>query len=55
MTLTESGQLRGCIGTIFPREPLYQAVIHAAQSAAVEDIRDSRPVRPDELKDIKSR
>ncbi len=52
VTLTKNGQLRGCIGTILPREPLHQAVIHAARSAAVEDPRFSA-VRPDELKDIK--
>ncbi len=52
VTLTKNGELRGCIGTILPREPLDQAVIHAARSAAVEDPRFPA-VRPAELKDIK--
>ena len=34
VTLTEKGQLRGCIGTIFPRQA-FQAVMHSARSAAV--------------------
>ncbi len=51
VTLTKSGDLRGCIGTILPREPLHQAVIHAARSAAVEDPRFPA-LRPAELKDI---
>ena len=41
--------LRGCIGSIFPQESLYQAVIERAKSAATEDPRFP-PVRPEELK-----
>ncbi len=51
MTLTKHGQLRGCIGQIFPREPLYQAVMSSARSAALEDPRFS-PVRPAELPEL---
>jgi len=44
--------LRGCIGTIEPREPnLAQEVIHNAISAATNDPR-FLPVRPDELADL---
>jgi AmmeMemoRadiSam system protein B/AmmeMemoRadiSam system protein A len=52
VTLTERGQLRGCIGTTFPQYPLYQAVINMAIAAATEDPRFP-PVNLDELKDIK--
>lgn len=46
------GNLRGCIGTIEPREPnLAQEVIHNAISAATNDPRFP-PVRPDELGDL---
>jgi MEMO1 family protein len=48
VTLTENGELRGCIGSIFPEESLYQAVIRRARSAATEDPRFP-PVRPEEL------
>jgi hypothetical protein len=51
VTLTEKGNLRGCIGSIFPEEPLYQAMIRRARSAATEDPRFSA-VRADELKEI---
>lgn len=52
VTLTKKGQLRGCIGTTFPQEPLYKAVINMAIAAATEDPRFN-PVSLDELKDIK--
>lgn len=43
------GNLRGCIGTIEPREPnVAQEIIHNAISAATNDPR-FLPVRPDEL------
>ena len=51
VTLTENDELRGCIGSIFPEESLYQAVIRRAKSAAIEDPRFS-PVRSNELKRI---
>jgi AmmeMemoRadiSam system protein B/AmmeMemoRadiSam system protein A len=39
VTLTKRGQLRGCIGHIIAQEPLFQAIIHNARSAALEDPR----------------
>jgi AmmeMemoRadiSam system protein B/AmmeMemoRadiSam system protein A len=51
VTLTENRQLRGCIGDIFPRQPLYKSVISNAVYAAVEDQR-FYPVGKDELKYI---
>jgi len=51
VTLTKDGRLCGCIGYIFPKEPLYKAVIKMAYSAATRDKRFS-PVKPDELDKI---
>jgi hypothetical protein len=51
VTLTKNNDLRGCIGSIFPEEPLYQAVPGRARAAALEDPRFP-PVRSEELKDI---
>jgi AmmeMemoRadiSam system protein A len=39
VTLTENGELRGCIGHILPQEPLYQAVVDNARNAATRDPR----------------
>jgi len=48
ITLTERGELRGCIGGLMPQYPLYEDVqIHAAQSA-LEDYRFP-PVVPAEV------
>ena len=52
VTLTENGELRGCIGHIVPQEALYQAVVDNARNAALRDPRFP-PVRPDEVKKIK--
>jgi len=52
VTLTKRGELRGCIGSILPEEPLQQAVTSRAKAAATEDPRFS-PVTTDELKEIK--
>lgn len=41
VTLTQKGQLRGCIGMTEPRDPLYLAVARLAVAAAVEDNRFS--------------
>lgn len=48
VTLTVRGELRGCIGNIFPEKPLAQAVIDNACLAALNDSRFS-PVTPDEV------
>ena len=45
---THSGDLRGCIGSILPREALYRAVHSSALSAAFRDPR-FRPVCREEL------
>jgi hypothetical protein len=52
VTLTEHGELRGCIGHIFPQEPLYLAIEDNARSAATRDPRFLR-VQPDEVDKIK--
>jgi len=52
VTLTEHGMLRGCIGDIFPRQPLYESVLENAVNACVRDPR-FRPVTKDELAGIK--
>lgn len=39
VTLEENSRLRGCIGDIFPRQPLYKAVISNAINAGVHDSR----------------
>lgn len=39
VTLTQNGALRGCIGTIEPQYPLFEAVIRMAISAALNDSR----------------
>lgn len=51
VTLKKHGVLRGCIGYILPREPLYLAVQENAVNAACRDSRFPR-VKPEELKDI---
>lgn len=48
VTLEEGGALRGCIGEIKPRRPLYRVVMDHAVDAAVNDPR-FRPVTADEL------
>ena len=48
VTLEIDDRLRGCIGHIIPREPLYEAVVHNARNAATRDMRFS-PVTPEEL------
>ena len=52
VTLNKDGLLRGCIGYPEPIEPLVNAVIDVAISAAVNDPRFS-PVTASELDDIK--
>lgn len=52
VTLTRNGNLRGCIGSLAPREPLYKAVMSRAKAAALEDPRFP-PVEKSELHEIK--
>ena len=51
LTLKKSGQLRGCIGGFFPKQPLYQEVVEMTVSAAAKDPR-FKPVKLDELDTI---
>ncbi|MEA3351469.1 MAG: AmmeMemoRadiSam system protein A [Chloroflexota bacterium] len=51
ITLTKSGQLRGCIGTLEARRPLAEDVREHAIAAALNDFRFPT-VRPTELPDI---
>jgi AmmeMemoRadiSam system protein B/AmmeMemoRadiSam system protein A len=51
VTLKEHAQLRGCIGEIFPRQPLYNAVLVNAANAAFRDPRFS-PITESEYSQI---
>ncbi len=51
VTLNKNSQLRGCIGDIFPRQPLYKSVIINAINASVND-RRFPPVTQEECNDI---
>jgi len=51
VTLSKQGELRGCIGNILGRGPLYRTVSDMAVAAASEDSR-FQPVSVHELKDI---
>jgi AmmeMemoRadiSam system protein B/AmmeMemoRadiSam system protein A len=51
VTLKKHGELRGCIGHLVPRMPLYLTVQNVAISAAISDSRFP-PVTREELKDI---
>jgi len=48
VTLTQEGNLRGCIGSLEPELPLYQEIIARAFSAAFQDPR-FLPLNPEEL------
>jgi AmmeMemoRadiSam system protein A len=51
VTLTDAGELRGCMGTLDPEQPVAQAVATAAMTAALDDPR-FYPVEADELADL---
>lgn len=51
VTLTRDGELRGCIGTLEPREPLVTSVANNAVRAAFNDPRFT-PLQPGELDEI---
>ena len=51
VTLTEGGDLRGCIGALEPYQPLLEDVREHAAAAALDDYRFA-PVRPLELPHI---
>jgi MEMO1 family protein len=52
VTLTKAGSLRGCIGSLLPQSPLYQAVIDNARGAALRDPRFP-PVQRTEVDQIR--
>ncbi len=54
VTLEKDGQLQGCMGSIEPRQPLAEDVLHNAFAAAFYDPRFS-PVREDELDRIETK
>jgi len=51
VTLEKHGQLRGCIGNLVPRGPLYETIVGRAIDASSRDSRFD-PVTVDELGDI---
>ncbi len=51
VTLRTRGELRGCIGQLVAREPLWRAVVENAESAATRDHRFA-PVTESELEDL---
>ncbi len=51
VTLHKNGHLRGCIGYIIGKDPLWKAVTELTVSSAVKDTR-FRPVQESELEDI---
>jgi AmmeMemoRadiSam system protein A len=51
-TLYEKGELRGCVGYVFPMYPLYRTIAETAVSAAFNDTRFA-PVEREELPDLK--
>jgi hypothetical protein len=51
VTLKKAGDLRGCIGHVIARMPLYKCVAEVARAAAVQDSRFD-PVRPAELPEL---
>lgn len=51
VTLTEEGELRGCIGALEPFQPLVQDVCEHAAAAALEDFRFP-PVHPHEVEQL---
>ena len=52
VTITEDGELRGCIGALEPYQPLVQDVCEHAAAAAMEDYRFQQ-VRPNEVSKLK--
>jgi AmmeMemoRadiSam system protein A len=51
-TLHEKGELRGCVGYVFPMYSLYRTIAETAVSAAFNDTRFA-PVEREELPDLK--
>lgn len=51
VTLKLNGELRGCIGSVYPTKPLILDIIDNAKNAGFNDPR-FEPLRPEELKDL---
>lgn len=51
VTLKLNGQLRGCIGSVYPTKPLILDIIDNAKNAAFQDSR-FEPLLPEELKNL---
>lgn len=51
VTLKLNGELRGCIGSVYPTKPLILDIIDNAKNAAFNDLR-FEPLRPEELKNL---
>ena len=52
VTLHKGTELRGCVGTCFPTNPLHETVAKMTQAAAAEDHRFS-PITKDEIHEIR--
>ena len=52
VSLYRGEELRGCIGTCFPRRALYQTVVEMTEAAASRDSRVP-PIRPSELSNVR--
>jgi len=48
VTIRLNGELRGCVGMVWPRDPLYQTVARMAEASALDDPRFA-PLTPSEL------
>ena len=49
VTLTNQGQLRGCIGTFSPQKPLAEQIVEMGQAAARDPRFVTNPITPDEV------
>lgn len=52
VTLWKKDELRGCVGVLKARRPLFEEVVEMTRAAASEDLR-FLPVRPEELPEIR--
>jgi AmmeMemoRadiSam system protein A len=52
VTLTNNGQLRGCIGTFMPREPLAHQIVEMGQAAAQDPRFAMNPITAEELAEL---
>jgi AmmeMemoRadiSam system protein A len=52
VTLTNGGNLRGCIGTFAPRKPLAEQIVEMGQAAAQDPRFVGNPITPEELEQL---